>query len=610
MKNKFFAMLLILVCLLELAIPSFAANNEIYQENDVVVRPVMAAASSLDHFKKTKTYQSGLFTDVSDADWFAGNVQTAYEYGLMTGSGTNFLPKDNITTAQVLVIACRLHSIYQTGTADFEQGSPWYQPYVDYAAKNGFISSDQNQNYNAAATRHAVAEILAKTMPDILTEKNTVVDGAIPDVTAGSAGYSEIYALYRAGIVSGSGEDHSFKPDTQISRAETAAMITRMINVSPRLELSLTEAAAPTPTPQEDTNPFPVDPLWKEKTNSGAVPALDAQATDENIYALLDAYDPDGAFILRKSGGDLAFWFSDGTLLKGIETAVHEQCHVLSYTAAPKTLFPAGMSLESLANLGSQREAYYAGNGIIIPVAETKIFPSNEMIQIIPEELRNTARFNTYINTSEKLSSVTDGIYGLMNEYTAYSWGMNNTISLYDYYKTYAKTTDDWHQYIVDGANGRMAYAEFRYYILTYMLYAKEHYPDIYQSIVKNLELKRAFRVVDNLYTDNVRKYEDSLTDLSQRLSKDGYEVTIGEDSVSFGQSPSNSSDDQDFFSGFGDFDDFFDGDFDFGNGGFSFGGSSAFTSQSISIFTKDYQKLMNAMSADNYQAELAVLKG
>ena len=75
----------------------------------------LAAAPGLSNFTKVNTYVPGTFTDVS-GEWYAQNVQTAYELGLVLGtSDTTFSPDENISLAAALALACRLHSIYHTG---------------------------------------------------------------------------------------------------------------------------------------------------------------------------------------------------------------------------------------------------------------------------------------------------------------------------------------------------------------------------------------------------------------------------------------------------------------------------------------------------------------
>ena len=94
-----------------------------------------ALAAGLDNFGKVNTYTAGQFSDVPAGSWFAPNVQAAYELDLMTGSSaTTFNPSGNLTIAEALVLACRLHSTYVGDGETFApDGGTWYQPYVDYA---------------------------------------------------------------------------------------------------------------------------------------------------------------------------------------------------------------------------------------------------------------------------------------------------------------------------------------------------------------------------------------------------------------------------------------------------------------------------------------------
>lgn len=201
------------------------------------------AADSMDYFKKVNDYPAGKFTDVAASSWYAESVQRAYELDLVKGSsGNTFSPTQNLTISSTLALACRLHSIYHTGKADFVQGDPWYQVYVDYAVENGIITKGQFTDYNANATRRQFAGILVKALPaDELKAINTIEDGDIPDLAAGSANYEDIYTLYRAGILTGSDKYGTFLPETPIDRASVATIVSRMALPDQRRQVTLEE---------------------------------------------------------------------------------------------------------------------------------------------------------------------------------------------------------------------------------------------------------------------------------------------------------------------------------------------------------------------------------
>lgn len=199
------------------------------------------AAESMDNFKAEREYPVGQFTDVQANSWYAGSVENAYKLGLVEGtSKTTFSPTDPITVGSTLALACRLYSTYYDDNASFTGGSPWYQPYVDYALEKKIITSGQFTDYNANATRRQFAAIMAKSLPaSALKSINTVEDGGIPDVAPGSANSSDIYTLYRAGILTGSDKAGTFLPETTIDRASVSAILTRMAMPDQRQSITL-----------------------------------------------------------------------------------------------------------------------------------------------------------------------------------------------------------------------------------------------------------------------------------------------------------------------------------------------------------------------------------
>lgn len=202
--------------------------------------PAMAAGSG---FQKVNGYTPGQFTDVPADAWCAANVQTAYEYGIMGGKTASlFDVNGSVTAAQAVVMACRLHSGYYGRTITLsESPDPWYQDYLDYAKKNGIVCAFES--YDAAVSRAGFAMILASALPDrALAPVNTIEEGAIPDVKAGTEYYDAVYRLYRAGVLTGNDGKGTFGPESSISRGAAAAIIGRMADSSLRKSLTLEKA--------------------------------------------------------------------------------------------------------------------------------------------------------------------------------------------------------------------------------------------------------------------------------------------------------------------------------------------------------------------------------
>ena len=192
-----------------------------------------SASQSMSNFRKTKTYKPGQFADVNENDWFGYNkdrsIVAAYEYGLMQGSGAAaFNPVGNFTIAEAIALAARVHNIYDGGTGEFPQGANWYQAFLDYAIANGIVGAGTFSNYNKAATRAEMAYIFSRALPeDEFAPQNTVI--SLPDVNNSTPYSAAIVLLFRAGVFKGGDERGTFSPGNNITRAEAAAIISRVI---------------------------------------------------------------------------------------------------------------------------------------------------------------------------------------------------------------------------------------------------------------------------------------------------------------------------------------------------------------------------------------------
>ncbi|MBR0442026.1 MAG: S-layer homology domain-containing protein [Firmicutes bacterium] len=209
------------------------------------------------------------FSDVAPSAWYYSDVIKARDMGLISGyDDGSFKPENNIRYSEVVKLAACMNEKYSTGeiTLPAGEGSPWYKVYVDYAKEKGIISKDYS--WTGTATRADVAEIFVNGLPSsALADKNSVAEGYIPDVGISHPQAAQIYRLYRAGILDGKGADHSFKPDARIKRSEISAILTRMMDETARVEVTLGPAPEPEvpgmPEPEVPGTPEP-DPIAAE----------------------------------------------------------------------------------------------------------------------------------------------------------------------------------------------------------------------------------------------------------------------------------------------------------------------------------------------------------
>ena len=219
--KKWLSLVLALAMTLSLSVTAFAAPN------------------SLDNFVTTATY-NGQFKDVPANHWAAESVKTCYEYGLMKGADKGFNPKGTLTVAEALVMADRVHEIFTTGKSTLTNGSPWYQPYVDYALENGIVKKGDFASYTAKVTRAEMAYIFYHALPETALPAINEIE-KLPDVTASTAYSRELLGLYQAGVLTGSDPYGTANPTKTITRAEAAAIIARVALADQRQHVLLLE---------------------------------------------------------------------------------------------------------------------------------------------------------------------------------------------------------------------------------------------------------------------------------------------------------------------------------------------------------------------------------
>lgn len=222
---------------------------------------------------------------------------------------------------------------------------------------------------------------------------------------------------------------------------------------------------------------------------------------------------------------------TDAGVRNSLNTIVHESVHGYTQSWAYVLLQKQDSSKYKFRDNYS---AFYLSEDESYLVKHGKVFSSNEIAKNIPKSLR-TFRFEPYIAPrNNELGSQVQGIYGLMDEWNAYYHGTKTAYNLYSYYTVKSDSDPQIYlEHITDISGTYFAHYEFKYYILSYMLYAKNNHPDIYKDILSNRELKKAYRAIDLNYTQLIVDFQkrmkqierifDANPDLPEIAIKNGY---------------------------------------------------------------------------------------
>lgn len=197
--------------------------------------------SGADSVKPDESYTFP-FADVAEGAWYRKDVEIAHKNGLVNGkSDTMYYPNDNMTYAEAVKLACAMHQLYYDKKVTLTAGSNvWYSTYMSYALEKGIIGNDLTAVADEKITRSDFVKIFYAALPaSEYAVINKVTDNAIPDVSLSAKSAKEIYAFYRAGILTGSDYKGTFKPNSNIIRSEVAAILTRMFDGSARKTITL-----------------------------------------------------------------------------------------------------------------------------------------------------------------------------------------------------------------------------------------------------------------------------------------------------------------------------------------------------------------------------------
>lgn len=205
--RKLVCTLLTTVLFMSLVLPAFAAPNGTEQETT--------------------------FSDVPTDSWYYEPIMGIQQYGLIYGTGDGqFCPSGKATKAEALALACRINS-YSKGKSLSQPPLNWEEDSIRYALHEGIGVSSELTNMDEPCSREQMCLFLFRAMPkDVryLNMYNSVKDSNSP----------EILELYKLGIVQGVNSIAEFKGQANVTRAEMATIVYRIVDPTARIQIDFT----------------------------------------------------------------------------------------------------------------------------------------------------------------------------------------------------------------------------------------------------------------------------------------------------------------------------------------------------------------------------------
>ena len=198
-------------------------------------------------FSRVRTYE-GQFPDVGADSWFYVYAASGYEYGLFEGREDGFAPGAEIKLSELVTLSARLRAAYEgVEIRPQRDGEAWYDRYAEFLTDRALLDASLTE-LDVPATRAQLAGIFALSLPDACYDgRNADLVGRaydsgeyIIDVEEDTPYRESILWLYSQGLLNGMDDSGSFLPEETTTRAETAALVTRIVDPSLRILLDWT----------------------------------------------------------------------------------------------------------------------------------------------------------------------------------------------------------------------------------------------------------------------------------------------------------------------------------------------------------------------------------
>lgn len=201
--------------------------------------PAAETKGGLGAFDTIANMSTYTFPDLVSNHWAYAGIKLCYDRGILVGyPDGSFAADENITWAQAITVAARIHSIYYNEQLSdiMSESDLWFKPYYDYCSLHGLIPSGAPQYAKLDKTdinRYDLAYIFSRTIAS--KDLAPVSDLNIPDLASIPSKYvSSVKQMYAAGIMNGM-DRNAFDGSSYATRAQIAEVIARLLVPSERV---------------------------------------------------------------------------------------------------------------------------------------------------------------------------------------------------------------------------------------------------------------------------------------------------------------------------------------------------------------------------------------
>lgn len=185
------------------------------------------------------------FKDIKSTDWHSKTIENLMSKGIIDGyNDYTFRPNKEVTVAEFLKLSMEVSGIKYDNTM-----SPWHKDLMNKALNLGIITKELYNSPDAPIKRKDVAVVLTKLIEktdlkdEFINERSKEYDRfkyLLYDTTKLSREYRDsIYKLFEYQLIVGTTNNKDqvfYNPDSNLTRAEIATIIERLIEPSKRLE--------------------------------------------------------------------------------------------------------------------------------------------------------------------------------------------------------------------------------------------------------------------------------------------------------------------------------------------------------------------------------------